>query len=156
MPFCPVCRSEFRKEFNRCVDCDVDLVPELEPEMELTNENITQALEGKELAPIFRGTLAVAKETRQLLAEKRIASIIVDDPESLSMPGHPPRVRLLVKSDELEKAGDVLGADFRQMVEMEGIGAQYKVSYDACPACQTPLSEDMTECPDCGLFIGSV
>lgn len=30
--FCPECRAEFRPEIERCVDCDIPLVPELEPE----------------------------------------------------------------------------------------------------------------------------
>ena len=29
MPFCPACRSEYRSGFNRCADCDVDLVEAL-------------------------------------------------------------------------------------------------------------------------------
>ncbi len=32
--FCPVCRSEYREGFTRCVDCDVDLVDALAPEEE--------------------------------------------------------------------------------------------------------------------------
>lgn len=30
--FCPKCRTEYRKGFSRCADCDVDLVMELPPE----------------------------------------------------------------------------------------------------------------------------
>lgn len=32
MPFCPNCRAEYVEGVKRCVDCDVELVPELEPE----------------------------------------------------------------------------------------------------------------------------
>ncbi len=27
--FCPECKSEYRQDFTRCTDCDVDLVHEL-------------------------------------------------------------------------------------------------------------------------------
>ena len=30
MPFCPQCRLEYRQGFNRCSDCDCDLVASLE------------------------------------------------------------------------------------------------------------------------------
>jgi len=35
MPYCPVCRMEYRPGVERCPDCDVPLVDELPPEPEL-------------------------------------------------------------------------------------------------------------------------
>ena len=34
MPFCPLCGAEYREGFDRCHDCDVELVDELPPEEE--------------------------------------------------------------------------------------------------------------------------
>ena len=32
MPFCPICRYEYREGIEVCPDCDAKLVPKLEPE----------------------------------------------------------------------------------------------------------------------------
>ena len=46
MPFCPVCKVEYREGFAKCSDCGVDLVSELpaEPENSFTDQ---------EMAPVF-------------------------------------------------------------------------------------------------------
>jgi len=38
MPWCPVCKDEYRSGFFRCKDCDVDLVEELDTEIEKPNK----------------------------------------------------------------------------------------------------------------------
>ena len=32
MPFCPSCRAEYRADFTRCADCDVELINSLPAE----------------------------------------------------------------------------------------------------------------------------
>jgi transcription initiation factor IIE alpha subunit len=153
MPFCPVCLSEFREGFTHCNSCDVDLVDQLPEEMDLSEENIRQALEGKELVPVTRGDLEVVKETRDLLSKNRLASIIVDDDQEPAHPGAPKRVVLVVNGDDLEKAVKLLGDKFQKMVKQEGHEVDELV-YDVCPACQTKVPENTEECPECGLFVG--
>lgn len=154
MPFCPVCLSEFREGFTRCNSCDVDLVDHLEQEMELSEDNIRAALEGKELVLVTRGELEVVKETRDLLSSKRIASIVVDDEEAKVPAGAPPRVMLAVSKDDVEAAAKILGEKFQQMVAEEGQEVSNELSYDTCPACGTKVPENAEECPECGLFVG--
>lgn len=156
MPYCPKCHSEYRREFARCKDCETDLVETLEPEMELTDESIRKALEGKELTPVMTGNLDTVREFHQMLASKRIASIIDDDLKASQQHGHAPRVRLLIKSEDLEEVSAVLGANFKQMLETEGVTSNQDLSYDHCPACNAPISENITECPDCGLVIDNI
>ena len=44
--FCPECRSEYREGFNRCADCDVELVSELPPdEVHEDNVNLVKVYE---------------------------------------------------------------------------------------------------------------
>jgi predicted amidophosphoribosyltransferase len=155
MPFCPVCQAEFREGFTHCNNCGVELVDHLEEEMDLSEENVKAALEGKELVGVTRGTLEVAKETRDLLASHRIASIIVDDEDSPKIEGMPPRVVLVVPKDDIEAAALVLGSKFKEMVEEEGMETP-DLKYENCPACGTRVPEDAEECPECGLFIGKV
>ncbi|HUU00790.1 MAG TPA: hypothetical protein VM425_05045 [Myxococcota bacterium] len=154
MPFCPVCLCEFREGFTRCNNCGVDLVDHLEQEMELSEENIRAALEGKELVLVTRGELEVVKETRDLLSSRRIASIVVDDEEAKLPPGAPPRVMLAVSKDDVEAAARVLGDKFQQMVAEEGQELAGELKYDSCPACGTRIPENAEECPECGLFVG--
>jgi uncharacterized protein (UPF0212 family) len=153
MPYCPICLSEFREGFTRCNSCYVDLVAELAGEMDLSQDNIQQALEGKELVGITRGTLEVVKETRDILSKHRIASIVVDVDEELPA-GMPPRMALVVSKDDLERAIEVLGGKFKEMLDVEGVDTANQMSYDSCPACGKKVTEHMEECPECGLVIG--
>jgi hypothetical protein len=153
MPYCPVCLSEYREGFTRCSSCEVDLVERLADEMDLSEESIRQALEGKELVGVTRGTLDVVKETRDMLSARRIASIVVDDEEE-STPGVPPRVMLVVSKDDLKAAAEVLGAKFQEMVAEEGQQLSSDMSFDSCPACGSKVPENAEECPECGLFVG--
>ena len=153
MPFCPICQAEFRQGFTRCNACDVDLVDQIEEEMDLSEENVRAAVEGKELVGVTRGPLDVVKETRDLLAAHRIASIIVDDEESPKIEGMPPRMVLVVPKDDIEGAALVLGSKFKEMVEEEGMETP-DLKYENCPACGTQVAEDVEECPECGLFVG--
>jgi len=121
--------------------------------MDLSEESIRQALEGKELVPVTRGDLEVVKETRDLLSKNRLASIIVDDDQEPVHPGAPRRVVLVVNSDDLQTAAKILGDKFQKMVKDEGQEIDELV-YDVCPACQTKVPENTEECPECGLFVG--
>ncbi len=154
MPFCPVCLSEFREGFERCNACDVELVSQLEEKMDLSEVNIREAMEGKELIAVTRGDLDVVKETRDLLAAERVASIIVPDEEAPAHPGMPSRVVLVVAKNELERAMAIIGDRFKNMVEVEGKEVISDQSYESCPACGSKVSADAEECADCGLFVG--
>jgi len=154
MPFCPVCLSEFREGFDRCNACNVELVSELADEINLSEENIQQALEGKELIAVTRGDLDVVKETRDMLAGERVASIIVPDEEAPAHPGMPSRVILVVAKNDLERAMAIIGDRFKNMVEVEGKEVISDQSYESCPACGSKVSADAEECADCGLFVG--
>jgi hypothetical protein len=129
-------------------------VDRLEDEMDLSDESVKAALEGKELVGVTRGPLEVVKETREILAAHHIASIIVDDEESPRIEGMPPRVILVVPKDDAEETFKVLGSKFQEMVKEEGVEADAELKYENCPACGTQVPEHAEECPECGLFIG--
>jgi hypothetical protein len=44
--FCPNCKSEYRRDFSRCVDCGIDLVHKLSPEMSEVRETTQTLWEG--------------------------------------------------------------------------------------------------------------
>ena len=95
----------------------------------------------------------VVKETRELLSERRIASVIVEFEEELP-PGVPPRMALVVSQDDLEKALSVLGDKFKDMLDQEGVSKQEAIEYTSCPACGSKITDTLEECPECGLVVG--
>jgi len=44
--YCPICRAEYRVNFTRCSDCDVDLVNDLPLEQAPEYENLVTVFEG--------------------------------------------------------------------------------------------------------------
>jgi hypothetical protein len=52
--FCPICKSEYREGFYRCVDCDVDLVSELpqEPKEEADYIDLVEVFETNQQSDI--------------------------------------------------------------------------------------------------------
>ena len=61
MPYCPMCRIEYRDGVAKCSDCDVELVAELPPEPRnpLTNEEMVPVFSAKNRieADIVKGIL---------------------------------------------------------------------------------------------------
>ncbi len=153
MPFCPNCGAEFRAGFTECNTCQVQLVEEQDGGLELNEENVHQAFEGKELVPISRGPLDAVKETHNLLSEKRILSIILPDETAPKLGDTPLRMILAVDKDSLPAAAQVLGQEFQHLVEEEGL-TPAQLSDESCPACGAKVPDDAEECPECGLVIG--
>ena len=151
MPFCPECQAEYREGFTRCAECDLDLVEKLPDAFDTSDENIRRALEGKELVPITRGSLDVVKEARDLLAERSVASLVIEFDKQPLAPGVPKRVQLVVAESDLEQATQVLREKHQALLDQDGLSLE--VSDDAnCPACGNPVPEEAEECPECGLF----
>ncbi|MBW2699393.1 MAG: hypothetical protein JRF33_01130 [Deltaproteobacteria bacterium] len=154
MPFCPNCHDEYRKGFTRCAACDVHLVEQLPETMNLNEEAIAKAIEGKDLIPIARGPLDALRENKALLAQGRVASVIVPDDNAQAIPGAPKMMLLVVSQEEVEASAELLGKNFQNMVDQEGLGGQQDMSTEHCPACGTPMPADAEECSECGLFVG--
>jgi len=131
-------------------------VPKLPDELDLSEGSIREKLAGKELVIITRGTLDVVKETRDFLSSRNIAALIVDDQETPKTRGMPQRVALAVSSEDLEVVAGLLGDQFKQMIQSEGVSGTKKMEYERCPACNSLVPENAEECPECGLFIGKV
>ncbi|MBN2499096.1 MAG: hypothetical protein JXR96_31195 [Deltaproteobacteria bacterium] len=155
MPFCPECLAEYREGFTHCSSCGVDLVDKLPEPINLSEEAIKEALEGKELVPVSRGWLEAIRETRQVLTDERIMALVVDDPTWDPIPGVPNRVMLVVSKEDQEAAAKLLGKSFKDMIDQEGLDRETApVDTSQCPACGASVPDSAEECPECGLFVG--
>jgi hypothetical protein len=154
MPFCPVCQAEYREGFKRCSTCDVDLVERLEEQHHFSEEEMRQALSGKELVVISRGPFDAVMELRDNLRSQRLPALVMEDPEQPKEPGVPKRMDLLVRKIDLDAAASVLGESFKELMQREGLEAKTEMKFELCPACGSQVPEKAEECPECGLFVG--
>ncbi|MBI2931805.1 MAG: DUF2007 domain-containing protein [Planctomycetes bacterium] len=99
MPFCPKCRSEYRPEITRCVDCDVDLVGEL------------PALKNEGWAEVFSGEFGRAATVRAALESAGIRVVAPGEMISSFAPvyaGSAWFVKLLVPESEAGRAREII------------------------------------------------
>jgi hypothetical protein len=98
--FCPKCKTEYREGFSRCADCDVDLIPELPPEPEPSEEYV-DLINIKTYSSRHDAELA-----KSFLASNGVNAVVSGDDYGGIHPGlsFSTGVRLLVKEEDVEKA----------------------------------------------------
>jgi Putative prokaryotic signal transducing protein len=92
--FCPKCKTEYKKGFSRCSDCDVDLTSELPEEyVDLINIKTFSSRQDAELA-------------KGLLAANGVNAVVSGDDYGGINPGlsFSTGVRLLVKEEDVVNA----------------------------------------------------
>lgn len=108
--FCPICKAEYREGFSRCADCDVDLVPELEPEQEEIPEYV-------DWVKITTFTTRYEADLAQgLLEANDIEAVTFSDDCGSVDPGltYGLGIRLMVREEDVESAKEVLlDADYK-------------------------------------------
>jgi hypothetical protein len=154
--FCPRCRSEYRAGFTQCANCEVELVAELPPEDAFTSaEAMARALGEKEVQAIVVGNHVDLTEAQRYLSSRRIASVIAGEPEQEGEAPMHHRFFLMVAAEDLEKARDAIHERWRGGAIAEGLLLNDTApSAGTCPACGVAVPLDVSECPDCGLFLG--
>jgi len=110
MPFCPICKYEYRAEIKVCPDCDVELVAEIvdEPgEYDLSSRS-DLILAASFMLPVE------AQEAKLLLESQGVESVVMDDTiarTDITMAFAVAGVRVMVRRADAEKARGVLEAD---------------------------------------------
>lgn len=101
--FCPKCKAEYREGFSRCADCEVDLVPELSPEPE-PSEQFVDLMNIKTYSSRHDAELA-----KSFLEAHGIDAVVSGDDYGGIHPGlsFATGVRLLVKEADVEKAKSI-------------------------------------------------
>lgn len=102
--FCPECRSEYRRGFTRCSDCNVPLVSTL-PRVE---ESADEDNGNGEVAVFVASDLFEAETIKALLEASSIEAWLA--PENSPLRGLPGAVPVLVRSDQVELAEEILEA----------------------------------------------
>ncbi len=104
--YCPQCRSEYRSGFTHCAECNVALVDQLEPEN-------AGALNDAELVVVR----TYSDETEASLAKTALEASSIecmirsDDYGGLTPLSLTRGVDLLVRSEDFEKADEILSSD---------------------------------------------
>jgi hypothetical protein len=156
MPWCPTCESEYRDAVERCPTCDVTLVaaPPAPPD-EIDDDALMES--GEELVVLARAPFETCLEMRAELKGKRIPCALVRE---AAEPGagedRHAAVDLLVPVSRFEDAVRALERRWESLLEKEGLAPSGAAAEGElrCPACGHALTEEATECPDCGLGLG--
>jgi hypothetical protein len=107
MPFCPLCRFEYRKGFTECADCGATLVDTLEPlyEQELhvgaSSDVVVARCDGEALAEMWAEWLGREGIACRLVPILRPSDSFV--PQAMG-----PQVEIRVAWNDAERARDIL------------------------------------------------
>ncbi len=169
MPFCPKCRSEYRKDITHCPTCDVDLVGEAELPEQLTDDQVIAAMAEEDLEVVAEGTLQGLKPVQDVLIAEGIPAALRKAEELMTEAGLFLRLELVVRKSDLETAGPVvrealqgeLSEEMREgLAHIYGEGDSEEDEAEEgdgpapCPACGCTDPLVNGECPECGLFLG--
>jgi hypothetical protein len=151
---CPNCREEYTVVPTECVDCRVPLVFDHEIEPEIAAEEFPQI---DELECLRLGPLPWSQALSSALGEVQIGHRIEPDTRSEEEGGLDPRLfdgatifGVWVRPADLEAAQEVSTVVFAHVDGREEDAPDAAID-EECPACQSPLATDASECPDCGL-----
>jgi hypothetical protein len=101
MPYCPLCRSEYRTEVTRCADCDVDLAAE-RPTAQHPDDGWVE---------VFRGTAVQADIAVSRLDAQDIETLTPDEYTATLgwyAPNMSHAIRVLVRAGLADQAKKIL------------------------------------------------
>ncbi len=110
MPFCPNCKTEYRKGFTECYDCQIDLVDELIDDKRLAELK-------KQGYDIFEDWISIrtfeqnyeAQQLVDLFDYNGIHSQILSQADSMfKLPGELSIIRVMIQLENFDKAIEIL------------------------------------------------
>ena len=108
MPFCPSCRAEYRPEFLRCTQCDVELVDSLPPQD--PSESGPDGLKLVELASFPNAS--EAEMIQELLESNGVSTVIRGEADPIGAISGAEPATLLVARNDLARAREIYDAFF--------------------------------------------
>jgi rubrerythrin len=159
MPICPVCNAEYREEFKRCANCEVDLVEGLAEGEDDKFERLEKAVAEQKATLSEPRPLEDAQRDAELLREAKIHCLIWANEQLIGPTGVPLYYHLALLPEDVELAKQTLQARRAKMLAVEGLHSDAAVvdlsaATLTCPACGFVFPR-ADECPDCGLFVGA-
>jgi hypothetical protein len=169
MPYCPVCRGEFRQGFSHCGVCEVALVESLDQARPRMDEaSMVAYLAEQDLVMLASSPLDRLKPLKNLLCQNGIANMIVRPDSSCGSGncitgGCSPSLELVIAAQDIERAMTLLHAEFKELVasveavdDPDSVGRAVELDAEqfACPACDEMVTGGSEECPHCGLYVG--
>ena len=152
MKICPRCGSEFQDRVERCLDCSVPLLPEL--------EILTLDASPTDVC-VESGDAATLRALSVALRARGIPTRLAEESNGLGLGlslfwGVTIEVRrihrLYVAAEDAAEArvvaGEILG-------ERDDEPRPVAYGEGRCPACGEPVGEDAAECPRCSLVLDS-
>lgn len=166
MPYCPLCRAEFREGFTRCEACREDLVPQLEAQSfgeHYSPQAMAELLVGRSVVPVFTGPVTSITRLRDAFAGVDLPVAVGEPPGGCQ--SCQPQLTLLAATEDRDRALDVFFDSFQSRLGLGDVIPHETISepdealapgeLPLCPACgarYTPGPD--AECPECGLFLG--
>jgi len=135
MPFCPICKYEYREGIEKCPECDAKLVDQLE-----SAEAIYTSLKSAHTA----NSSVIAGMIQEMLEEKGIASVLSNELASSIIPGlgEIREIKILVPEQRLSEAQELIKAYFEDNPDPG--------NFSVCSNCGAKVETDLASCPFCG------
>lgn len=123
MPYCPECGAEYRKGFQECTDCGVELMEDEEESLFPDDEDETQdeeeeveAEDAGELLEVYSGPPYAASILLNALKERGIGATLRPDSESPYIP--PAEASVFVSEHDYNEHDDLI-QECMELVEVE-------------------------------------
>jgi hypothetical protein len=122
MAICPVCRSEYRKEYTHCATCDVDLVDPADLPSELTDDEVAATMaEEENLVTVLHGSVDACKEMQRKLRAVRIPSIARRVRDTVAEAGHHLILEVCVRTADAERTGELFQRELIEKLAQDGL-----------------------------------
>ena len=155
---CPNCGAEYRRDAERCAECNVALVHQSEISAE--QDELAAFPPASELACVRVAPIAWIRALSEALQERgvthRVEPVRAEDApadQRVRIFGNTALFGLYLREDALADARALDESIAAQLLPDEAPTVDSGES-EACPACGAALGADATECPDCGLAFG--
>ncbi len=151
---CPECGAEYYAHIEECNTCDVKLLSADDIAEGRINTNYVSAL-----VCIMEGPIDRLKEISSGLdragIECRILNAKSDSGDDCCASGCGSDTFGIYLSQNVAKRAASVARDLQDRMYPEIAEMEKQISNGNCPACGTNIEFSLSECPDCGLYIGA-
>lgn len=148
---CPYCETEYNPHVETCADCGTVLLsPE---EIRRKKEEREQCMEKLLENPVIvrEGDLKWMDELFEALVDSGIPCV-VNSNAGCKKGCCGEKFQLMVSAKDAERARERI-EEYYAEIDPEIHASNQLMRQGKCPACATPVDDNVVECPDCGLTL---